>query len=208
MGPFEAELEWSEEGIAGTYRFLKRVWNLFLETATVNTGSPDHAFGKELRFELARMVKKVTEDIDGFQFNTAVAAMMEFLNFISANRDRASSAPAEWRKAQKDFLLVLAPAAPFITEDLWHRLGFGEEGESIHTETWPGYHPEDLILDTIEIVVQVKGKIRDRIMVPAEATREQMERAALAGEKIQEYLKGAPPKRIIVVPGKLVNIIN
>ncbi len=195
-------------GHCGNLSVPQEGMDLFLETATVNTGSPDHAFGKELRFELARMVKKVTEDIDGFQFNTAVAAMMEFLNFISANRDRASSAPAEWRKAQKDFLLVLAPAAPFITEDLWHRLGFGEEGESIHTETWPGYHPEDLILDTIEIVVQVKGKIRDRIMVPAEATREQMERAALAGEKIQEYLKGAPPKRIIVVPGKLVNIIN
>lgn len=208
MGPFEVELEWSEEGIAGTYRFLKRIWNLFLETATVKTAPPDHAFGKELRYELARMVKKVTEDIDGFQFNTAVAAMMEFLNFISANRDRASSAPAEWKRAQRDLLLVLAPAAPFIAEDLWHRLGFGEDGGSIHTEQWPGYDPDDLILDTIEIVVQVKGKIRDRIMVPAEATREQMERAALAGEKVQDYLKGAPPKRIIVVPGKLVNIIN
>ncbi len=208
MGPFEAELEWSEEGIAGTYRFLKRVWNLFLETATVKTGSPDHAFARELRYELARMVKKVTEDIDSFQFNTAVAAMMEFLNFISANRDRAPSAPAEWKKAQRDLLLVLAPGAPFIAEDLWHRLGFGEEGESIHTEKWPGYNPDDLTLDTIEMVVQVKGKIRDRIMVPAEATREQVETAALAGEKVQEYLKGAPPKRIIVVPGKLVNIIN
>lgn len=208
MGPFEAEIEWSEEGIAGTYRFLKRVWSLFLETAEVKQGTPDNEFERELRFELARTVKKVTEDMDSFQFNTAVAAMMEFLNFISANRDKAPSASDTWRKAQREFLTILAPAAPFITEELWHRLGFGSPEDTIHTLEWPVWIEEDLVLDTIEMVVQIKGKIRDRIQVPSGASTEEVERTALASEKIREYLKGAPPKRVIVVPGKLVNIIN
>lgn len=208
MGPFEAELEWSEDGIAGTYRFLKRIWSLFLETAQVEEGVADDDFTGNLRFELARMVRKVTGDMDGFQFNTAVAAMMEFLNFISANRDKASSSAAQWRKAQKDFLKILAPAAPFIAEELWHRLGFGSGTDSIHRESWPDWNEEDLVLDTIEMVVQIKGKIRDRIQVPSEASREEVEKAALSSEKIQEYLKGADPRRVIIVPGRLVNIIN
>ena len=208
MGPFEAELEWSEDGIAGTYRFLKRIWSLFQETKRVEEGTPDNSFKRELRYELARMLKKVTEDMDGFQFNTAVAAMMEFLNFISANRDKAPAAAADWRKAQREFLKVLAPAAPFITEELWHRLGFGDGQETIHQGSWPVWNEEDLVLDSVEIAVQVKGKIRDRIQVPSGATKEEIEKIALSREKIQEYLQGAPPRRVIIVPGRLVNIIN
>ena len=208
MGPFEAELEWSEDGIAGTYRFLKRIWSLFQETKRVEEGTPDNSFKRELRYELARMLKKVTEDMDGFQFNTAVAAMMEFLNFISANRDKAPAAAADWRKAQREFLKVLAPAAPFITEELWHRLGFGDGQETIHQGSWPVWNEGDLVLDSVEIAVQVKGKIRDRIQVPSGATKEEIEKIALSREKIQEYLQGAPPRRVIIVPGRLVNIIN
>ncbi len=208
MGPFEAELEWSEDGIAGTYRFLKRIWSLFLETKELEEDAPNNDFRRELRYELARMLKKVTEDMDGFQFNTAVAAMMEFLNFISANRDKAPTAASDWRKAQKEFLTVLAPAAPFITEELWHRLGFGTGLQTIHTENWPVWNDEDLVLETIEMAVQVKGKIRDRIQVPSGASNGEIERTALSSEKIQEYLQGAKPKRVIIVPGRLVNIIN
>jgi leucyl-tRNA synthetase len=208
MGPFEAELEWSEDGIAGTYRFLKRIWSLFLETKKPAEGTPDNDFSREMRYELSRTVKKVTEDMDGFQFNTAVAAMMEFLNFMSANRSRAVSAAGVWRKAQRDFLTMLAPAAPFVSEELWHRLGFGNPGETVHTERWPAWTVEDLVLDTVEIAVQIKGKIRDRIQVPSGASDEEMKNAALGSGKIQEHLAGAAPKRVIVVPGKLVNIIN
>ncbi len=208
MGPFEAELEWSEEGIAGTYRFLKRVWTLFLETASLEEAEEDGDFRKELDYQLARMLKKVTTDIDGFQFNTAVAAMMEFLNFISANRDKATAARSSWRKAQREFLTVLAPAAPFIAEDLCHRLGFGGDGETVHLENWPGWNEEDLVKDSVEMAVQVRGKVRDRIMVAADATNEEIESAALASERIQEHLRGGRPKRIIIVPGRLVNIIN
>ncbi len=208
MGPFEAELEWSEEGIAGTYRFLKRIWTLFLETASLEEAEEDRDFTGELDYELARMLKKVTTDIDGFQFNTAVAAMMEFLNFISANREKAPKALASWRKAQREFLTVLAPAAPFIAEELWHRLGFGKAGETIHLENWPCWNEEDLVKDSVEMAVQVRGKVRDRIMVPADASNEEIESVALASERIQEHLQGKEPKRIIIVPGRLVNIIS
>ncbi len=208
MGPFEAEIEWSEEGLAGTYRFVKRIWNLFLETADLKEIETDKTFDKELRYELARTTKKVTEDMDGFQFNTGVAAMMEFLNFLSASRGKAASAADSWRKAQKEFLTVLAPAAPFVTEELWHALGFGGENETIHTQSWPEWVEEDLVKDTVEIVVQIKGKIRDRISVPAGASREEIEKIALSREKIQDYLKGSVPRRVIVVPGRLVNIIG
>ncbi|MCD6588873.1 MAG: leucine--tRNA ligase [Candidatus Fermentibacteraceae bacterium] len=206
MGPFEAEIEWSEEGLAGTYRFVKRVWNLFLETAEPEDAEIDEAFDRELRYELARTVKKVTEDIDGFQFNTGVAAMMEFLNFLSVNRGKASSAKGTWRKVQKDFLAVLAPVAPFVSEELWHVLGF--PGETVHTEPWPQWSSQDLVKNSVEIVVQIKGKIRDRISVPAGASKQQIEEIALGRDKIKEYLNGAVPRRVIVVPGRLVNIIG
>lgn len=208
MGPFEAEIEWSEEGIAGTYRFVKRIFNLFRETASINTEETDEAFDKELRYELARTVKKVTADIDGFQFNTAVASLMEFLNFLSASRVKASVASATWRKAQKDFLTLLAPAAPFIAEELWHELGFCCENDTIHKQPWPELIKEDLETDTVELAVQINGKVRDRISVPSDASIREIERLALSLEKVQNHLNGEVPKRVIVVPGRLVNIIG
>lgn len=207
MGPFEAEIEWSEDGLAGTYRFVKRIWNLFLDTRELEDADKDEVFEKELRYELARTVKKVTEDMDTLQFNTGVAAMMEFLNFLSANRGKAGSVPVTWRKVQKDFLELLAPFAPFIAEELWHTLDFGSSEDSIHIQKWPVWLEDDLVKDTVEIVVQIKGKIRDRISVPAGASREEIEKIALGREKIRDFLQGSVPKRVIVVPGRLVNII-
>jgi leucyl-tRNA synthetase len=205
MGPFEAEIEWSEEGLAGTYRFVKRIWNLFLETADPGESENDDRFDRELRYELARTVKKVTEDIDSFQFNTAVAAMMEFLNFLSSNREKAGSARSTWIEIQKDFLAILAPVAPFVAEELWHALGF--EGETVHTQSWPVWNEEDLVRDTVEIVVQIKGRIKDRILVSTKASSKEIEAIALDREKIKAILEGASPRRVIVVPGRLVNII-
>jgi leucyl-tRNA synthetase len=206
MGPFEAEIEWNEEGIAGTHRFLKRVWHLFIETASLKQCNTHGGFEGELRYQLARTVKKVTEDIDGFQFNTAVAAMMEFINFLSSGRDMAACAEREWRRAQRDFLTILAPAAPFIAEELWNRLGFSS-GRSVHEEKWPVWSEDDLVRSTVEIAVQVQGKIRDRITVPADADEAALEKAALESEKIRTHLEGRQPKRVIVVPGRLINII-
>lgn len=205
MGPFEAELEWSEEGIAGTYRFLKRVWAVINETAGLTVSGEDGDFEAELRFQTARTVKKVTEDIDGFAFNTGVAALMEYVNFLSSNRHRAGSAGELWKDSVRKLLVLLAPMTPFISEELWHRMGF--EGDTVFHQEWPEWDEDDLVLDTVEVVVQVRGRIRGRMMISPDASEEEMRRRALALDRVIEILDGSEPRRVIVVPGKLVNII-
>ncbi|MCK4506380.1 MAG: leucine--tRNA ligase [Candidatus Aegiribacteria sp.] len=205
MGPFEAELGWSEDGIAGTYRFLKRVWSVVHETADPEIKPADENFAAELRYHLAKTLKKVSEDIDSFDFNTGVAALMEFVNFLSANRDKAGAAADLWGKAIRELIVVMSPMTPFICEELWHRMKF--RGETVITQQWPTWNEDDLILDTVEMVVQVKGKIRARITLPAGASKEEIEKKALSEEKIRKILNGSEPRRVIIVPGKLVNII-
>lgn len=203
MGPFEAELEWSEEGISGTYRFVKRIWKLFQHP--LEPAEPAPALQKEIRYNLAKTVRKVTEDIDSFQFNTAVAALMEFINFMASHRESAGSAAAEWDAARKDVLVLLAPMAPFISEELWHRLGY--PGETVHRAQWPVLKEEDLTQDTVEIALQVMGRLRGRMTVPSGADDRTIEALALSNPRIAEILAGATPRRVIVVPGSLVNII-
>lgn len=206
IGPFEVDLDWSEEGIAGTYRFLKRLWKLCLETGDVAGKSEDKKLIRELKYNLAKTVKKVSEDINDFQFNTAVAALMEFVNFLLASRKSAERAGGLWRESLKQTILLLAPMTPFISEELWNRLGF--EGETVHRAEWPEWVEEDLRLDEVELVVQIKGKIRARIKVASDASREEIEKAALEQDRIKEILSGKIPNKIIVVPGRLVNIIS
>ncbi len=203
MGPFEAELEWSEEGISGTYRFVRRIWSLFQHPVIPAESAP--RLRKEIRHHLAKTVKKVTEDIDSFQFNTAVASMMEFINFMASIRERAGSAEEEWNRARRDFLVLLAPMAPFIAEELWQRLEY--PGETVHNNSWPGVCEDDLEQETVEIAVQIKGKLRDRITVPSGAGKEELETLALASPRVTQILGGNSPRRVIVVPGSLVNII-
>ncbi len=205
MGPFEAELDWSEEGIAGTYRFLKRVWAVVHETAEPVPMEPDEDFIAELRYFAARTVKKVTEDINSFAFNTGVAAMMEYLNFLSANRERAGAAGSLWKDSIRKLLVLLAPMTPFISDELWERMNF--PGDTVAEQEWPSWNEADLVLDTVEIVVQVKGKIRARMRVPSETSADELQKRALSLDRIEELLGGSEPRRVIVVPGKLVNII-
>jgi leucyl-tRNA synthetase len=205
MGPFEAELDWNEEGIPGTWRFLRRLWSLCLETAGAGHGEPDESLAGELRYQLAKTLCKVTCDIDAFQFNTAVAALMEFVNFLASVRDRTGQTGGLWREALGKTLVVLAPLAPFIAEELWHRLGF--PGESVHLQPWPGWDEADLAREMAELVVQVAGRIRGRILVPVDAGEGEVRKAALSLDRVAEIMDGAEPRRVIVVPGRLVNII-
>jgi leucyl-tRNA synthetase len=207
IGPFEADLEWSEEGIAGTSRFLRRLWALALETASPPVAPPDPAFERELRYRLARTVKKVTGDVDSFQFNTAVAALMEFVNFLAASKEKAGSCRQQWGKAIADLLGILAPMVPFLAEELWHRLGFASGGGSVHSAVWPGWAEADLARETVELAVQIAGKVRGRITVPVGAQEDEVKASALALDRIRELLGGRTPARLLVVPGRLVNII-
>lgn len=187
MGDFEQVKPWSTTGIVGQRRFLERVWKL-------QSGGETPA---KLRALLHKTIKKVTEDIEGFKFNTAISAMMIFVN------------EAEGASLAKDdheaFLKILSPFAPHLTEELWEMAG---HADLIAHAPWPHYDPA-LVIDTeVEIALQVLGKVKDRITVPADADEKELERLALANEKVKASLEGKTVKQVIVVKKRLVNIVT
>lgn len=201
MGPLEAVKPWSTRGVEGVYRFLGRVWRLFIDDrseamsllASVQDAEPD----RETLKRLHRTIQKVTDDLDGMRFNTAISAMMEFVNHLTRLELRS-------RRALEPFLLLLAPFAPHLAEELWAALG---HSKSLAYEPWPTFDPALTKDDAIEVPVQINGKLRSKITVPAEADQEMLRATALADEKIKPQLDGKQIKKIIVVPGKLVNIV-
>jgi len=200
MGPLEASKPWVTRDVPGVHRFLHRVWRMI-------AGSEDQAalLGQSAAAELAqavekalhRLIKKVGEDIVAMKFNTAIAAMMEFINAVY--KAGAISADQAGR-----FVLVLAPFAPHLAEELWSMLG---HAESLAYEPWPAYDPAMIAEATVELAVQVNGKVRGRISVPADATEEQVIGAALADAGVQSAIEGKTIVKRIVVPGRLVNLV-
>ena len=196
MGPLEKGAPWSDESIPGLHRFLQRVWRLFVSDA--GECQPSEAEGSEEQWRLtARTVAGVTEDIEAMRFNTAISKLMVFA------REIAAEAPLS-RAAGETFLLLLAPFAPHLAEELWQRLG---HPESLAREPWPDADARYLVEETVALVVQVNGKRRDQIEVPSDAAEEQIREAALASPKVQKHLGGRDPRKVIVVPGRLVNIV-
>ncbi|MFH1565377.1 MAG: alpha/beta fold hydrolase [bacterium] len=191
MGPFENAIAWSTEGLVGSRRFLERVWRLKNKIAETDVEN------KKLESLLHKTIKKVTNDIQNFKFNTAVSSMMILLN--SLEREEKIDL-----KYYLTLLQILSPFAPHITEELWGQL---ENKESIFKQSWPKYD-ESLIKDEeIELVIQINGKIRDKISASADITEEEAKELALNSEKIQQWLDGKEPKKIIFVKGKLVSIV-
>lgn len=212
LGPPEADKEWSDAGIEGAHRFLHRVWRLvhrYLNVLTFKTQPvpEDSQVLKRLAHLTHRTVKKVTEDIERFAFNTAIAAIMEFTNGLYREMEESPDAfnTFEGHEAIRSLVLLLAPFAPFITEELWEELG-GEY--SVHTQPWPEYDPQLARSERITLVAQVNGKVRDRIEVDADLPSEELKRIALASARVQGHLEGRQIAKIIVVPGKLVNIVT
>ncbi len=192
MGPFDAHLPWSINGIVGTRRFLEKVWRVYQQTDfAVSTSSP------ALHTLLHKTIKKISEDIENFKFNTAVSALMILVNKIE--EEKAISLGD-----YKNLLQLLAPFAPHMTEELWHTLG---NASSIHLETWPSYDPAKIIDENVTLAIQINGKVRDTIEVPTGTSKEEVEKLALAREKVQNYLAGNAPKKVIVVEGRVVNIV-
>ena len=194
MGPFDQMIVWSDEGVEGCYRFLKRVWHLSLTMA-----STMHTSAYLLRC-LHRVIKKVGEDIDNMKFNTAVAAMMEFINVWQDDKDGLA------KEDQKKFLIILAPLAPFIAEELWSRLG---ETTSIHQQSWPEYDKGLLEEEDVIVVVQVNGKVRGQLKVQSSKCKVQSEIEILAKKepRVLKYLEGKEIRKVIFVPGKLMNFV-
>jgi leucyl-tRNA synthetase len=229
MGPLQDMKPWSTKGVEGVYRFLGRVWRLFvdeksetefeqaettaksaadakklLESINLNPAIGDVAPTPAQLKALHQCIKKVTEDLDGLRFNTAISAMMVFVNEAITWEPKSIS-------VLRTFLQLLAPFAPHLAEELWSKLenqnSKSKKQNSLSYAPWPQYDPALLVEDTLDIPVQVNGKLRDVIRVRKDATAADLETAALASEKVQSFLSGKTVKKIIVVPNKLVNVV-
>jgi len=216
MGPPDKDLEWNDRGVVGAHRFLQRLWEIVHELAPIVADAEAAGllpkdvpapFDAILR-KTHHVVAKVTEDMEGdFHFNTDIAAIMELVNMIrevGADALGDGNANAVIRKALESVLQVLSPMTPHIAEELWARLG---HKESIFRTPWPTYDPEAVRSDTLEIPVQVNGKLRSRIIVGTDADGKAIEEAALADEKVARHTRGKTVRKVVVVPGKLVNIV-
>jgi leucyl-tRNA synthetase len=206
--PPERDLEWSDAGVEGSYRFIKRVWRLvhdnkalFANKATTTTDIS--AAAKELRRLTHQTIQKVTVEIgERNHFNTAVSSVMELVNGISsypATEDRTVL-----REALESVVLLLAPFVPHLSEELWEVMG---HTGTVHLATWPKYDPAALVQDEVEIMVQINGKNREKLVVATKATKEEIETIAIANEKIQSLITDKKVRKVIVVPKKLVNIV-
>lgn len=198
MGPLEATKPWSTNGVEGTFRFLSRVWRLFVdENGELNGKIADVEGSDAFKRTWHRTIKKVTEDIENLRFNTAISQLMIFVN----EAYKADELP---RKAMENFVQMLSPFAPHIAEELWEKLG---HKETITYEPWPTYDEAWTVDQEVEIVVQVNGKIAERLSIPADTDTSEMERIALDLDKIKEMIEGKTVRKVIAVKGKLVNIV-
>lgn len=213
--PPERDLEWSDQGVEGSYRFLNRVWRLvggYLTESGARSpesqlpaGLPLTPEDKELRRLINVTVKRVTDDIElRFNFNTAVSAIMEMVNGLYQYREGQNQNQELLKEAFNKLLVLLAPFAPHISEELWEAMG---HEDSVHKEPWPEYNPDFLVAEEIEVVLQINGKVRDRILVPSDANPAEIEAAALAADKVKAATAGKQILKVIAVPGKLVNIV-
>ena len=202
LGPTEDDVEWNDEAVNGAYRFLSRIWRLpeRIEAA------PETAAGDEdLERERHRTIQRVSDDMERFKFNTAVAALMELVNTLSRALEDGSASKACCERAFDTLVQLAHPAAPHLTEELWERRG---HAGGLLASAWPSYDEERLIEDRITLVVQVDGKLRDRIEVDATAERAEIERLAVASERVGPHLEGRELARTVVVPGRLVNLVT
>ena len=193
---------WNRTGIEGTYRWLKRVWVLFTEPVGKPSASPETL--KVLRRKLHQTLQQVTHDFEQFEFNTIVSGLMELLNEMYKAKEAGAAGTHEWNEAVELYLLMLAPVCPHIAEELWQSMG---KPYSIHTQSWPKVDQAATREDEITIPVQINGKLRERLVFPADASEETIKAAALASETVLKYLDGRTPKKVIVVQKKLVSIV-
>jgi leucyl-tRNA synthetase len=203
---------WNSQGIDGTARWLRRIWTLFTDeerplgssqSASQQSGRAETL--KVLRRKVHQTLRRVTRDFENFEFNTIISSLMELLNEMYKAREAGAAGSAEWNEAQDIYLRMLAPVAPHIAEELWtNQLG---KPYSVHQQSWPKVDEEAAKEDSIEIPVQVNGKVRDHIIIPAEASEELIKSVALKSEVVQKYLEGKEPRKVIVANKRLVNVV-
>ncbi|KRL66773.1 leucine--tRNA ligase [Companilactobacillus versmoldensis] len=200
MGPLDASISWSEDGLAGANKFLERVWRLFINNDDDNTVRDDFLTDKndgKLYKVYNETVKKVTEDFEVLHFNTAISQMMVFTN----EANKADSLPKEYAEG---LVKMLAPIAPHMMEELWSKFG---HDESITYAKWPEFDESKLVSDTVEMIIQVNGRLRDKLSLPVDTDKEKIKELALSDEKIQKFIDGKDVAKVIVIPNKIVNIV-
>ena len=202
--PLELWTKWDSQGVPGTHRFLARIWNLAQEYLTAELGDTDEELAKDIRRTTHSMVKKVTKDIEENRYNTAIAAIMQAVNELYKFKVKNLVRSDVWQEALEVVAMSVAPFAPYIAEELWHDLG---HADSVHISHWPKYDEKYLVSDEIVIVVQVNGKLRANITMPADADEEAVVKAAKANEKVQEHINKKEIRKTIYVPQKLVNFV-
>ncbi|PAD36176.1 leucine--tRNA ligase [Terribacillus saccharophilus] len=197
MGPLDASIAWSENGLDGSRRFLDRIWRLFITEAGELSEKVQDTESEDLQKTYHETVKKVTEDFEALRFNTGISQLMVFIN-------DCYKAPVIPRVFAEGFMKLLSPVAPHIAEELWSKLG---HGETITYAEWPVHDESKLVEQEIEIVLQAMGKLRAKVMVPHDASKEELEKIALDDEQMKSWLEGKTVRKVIVVPGKLVNVV-
>lgn len=199
MGPLDASIAWSENGLDGARRFLDRIWRLFIDEATgeLNSTITEEEGTEVLTRTYHQTVKKVSEDFEGLRFNVGISQLMVFINEAYKQEQLPKS-------FMEGFVKLVSPVAPHLAEELWQKLG--HQG-TLAYEAWPTYDEKYLVEDEIEIVVQVNGKVKAKLVIPKDANKEQMEELARADEKVGEAIEGKTVRKVIAVPGKLVNIV-
>jgi len=210
--PPDRDLEWSDQGVEGCYRFLNRVWRLVAQyQSTFSQNIPAEEFqdldaeAKKMRWHTHSTIQKVTNDIaTRFNFNTAISSIMELVNALYLYKEKDNVKQAVAREGIEAVLKLLAPFAPHITEELWSEIG---HKESIHKQAWPEVDESALIQEEVTIILQVNGKLRDRIQVPVDVSAEELEKLVLSSEKVKNYLEGKTVVKVVKVPKKLVNIV-
>jgi leucyl-tRNA synthetase len=202
IGPWDQGGSWNARGIQGIVRWLHRVWSLVLEEPAFGAVSQEQA--RELRRQTHRTLRRVTEELDNFRFNTMIAGLMEYTNYLGRVADTGPVDRDAWQEATRTLLLMLAPSVPHIAEELWQRIG---NPESVHLQAWPTWNEALAASETFTLVVQVNGKLRDRIDVPVDIGDEEAKQTALASDKVRPLVEGQTLERVLYVPHRLVNIV-
>ncbi len=205
LGPWDQGGEWNDSGLNGMFRWTNRVWELaHRDPAALKGATIDEGSARDLTRLVHQTIRKVSDDLEKFKYNTAIAALMEYTNSMARTWDRADVSSETWEQATETLLLLMAPLAPHITEELWERAG---HSDSIHNQTLPEWDPEIAAEDEITLVVQVNGRLRDRIQVPASIEEDAAKQAAIGSEKVMVHTEGKTTVKVIYVPGRLVNIV-
>jgi leucyl-tRNA synthetase len=202
IGPWDQGGEWNDHGIKGMHRWFNRIWPIVIDKYEPKAQDADKI--KELLHITHKTIKRVHEDCERFHFNTMLAALMEFTNYLGKAREDGAVSREAFAEATRTLMLLLAPTAPHLAEELWERTG---NPYSIHNQPFPQWDEKLAAEDEFTLVIQVNGKLRDKVNVPAAISENEVKQLALGRDKIKESIKSAQIRKVIYVPRKLVNIV-